>query len=66
MHGVLCRKRLELLSSLRLGVLALLPVSPSLQSRGSVVLWLEETNAVFPLLLFPRVDLSHGGVEELF
>lgn len=47
-------------------VLALFPASPSLQTRGSVLVWLEEISAVFPLLFFPRVDFSHGGVEELF
>lgn len=68
MHGVLCGKHLELLSLMRLHVLASFPCySPFFQTRGSVLVWLalEEIGTVFPLLFFPRVDFSHGGVEGL-
>lgn len=69
MHGVLCGKHLELLSLMRLHVLASFPCySLFFQTRGSVLIWLalEEISAAFPLLFFPRLDFSQGGAEELF
>ena len=54
---------------MRLHVLAsFLCYSLFFQSRGSVLVWLalEDISTVFALLFFPRVDFSHGGVEELF
>lgn len=69
MPGVLCGKHLELLYLMRLHVLASFPCySLFFQTRGSVLVWLalEEISAVFPLLFFPRLDFSQGGVEELF
>lgn len=42
----------------------MLPASPSLQARGSVLVWLEGISDLSPLAL-PQVDFSHGGVEEL-
>jgi len=68
-HGVLCGKRLEPLSLIRLHAFALFPCyGPFFQTRVSLLVWLalEEIGAVFLLLFFARVDFSCGGVERLF
>ena len=69
MHGVLCGKHLELLSLMRLHVLALFPCySPFFQTRGSVLVWLAlgEISAVFPSCSSPGWTIVMVGWRGCF